>query len=340
MNNITKEDVLSRYLEPSQDLIDDIGLLQGDIIILGAGGKMGPAMAKLAVEAVNASGVNRKVIAVSRFSDENVVNELTQCGVEIIKADLLNDDDLNGLPEVANVIYLVGHKFGTSGNESYTWAMNVYLPGKVAEKFKKSNIVVFSSGNIYPLSPVWQGGVTEMMPPAPVGEYAQSCLGRERIFQYFSKKHDIPMFLYRLNYANDVTYGILLEIAKSVYESRELDLTMGNVNLIWQGDANEIAIRALLHCTLPAKVLNVTGPETVSVRWIATEFGKLFAKTPMLIGKEEPDALLSNASECFKLFGYPKISLKEMMELIARWVIEDGKTINKPTHFQERKGNY
>ncbi len=337
---MSKEEVLNDYLKPSQQLIQDIAKIKGDILILGAGGKMGPAMAKLAKKAVNESGVNKKVIAVSRFSDENIVKELNKSGVEIIKADLLNQKDLDTIPNVPNVIYLAGHKFGTSGNESYTWIMNTFLPGSIAEKFKKSNIVVFSSGNVYPLSYIGNGGVTEEMPASPIGEYAQSCLGRERVFEYFSKKNNTPILLFRLNYANDVTYGILLEIAKSVYEKKEIDLRMGNVNVIWQGDANEIAIRSLLHCSVPSKLLNVTGPETISVRWLAEEFGAIFKITPVFKNTENPDALLSNASECFKLFGYPKVTLKQMIELIGKWVIEGGKTIDKPTHFQEREGKF
>lgn len=340
MKTVDKENILENYLKPSAELVNDIVQIKGDILILGAGGKMGPAMAKLAKRAIEQAGTEKRVMAVSRFSDAQVLKELNDRGIKTIQADLLNGAELNAIPDVANVIYLAGHKFGTTGNESYTWAMNAFLPGKVAEKFKKSNIVVFSSGNVYPLSPVIQGGMSEKNAASPIGEYAQSCLGRERIFQYFSQKNNTPVLIYRLNYANDVTYGILLEIAKQVYEEKEIDLTMGNVNVIWQGDANEIAIRSLLHCSTPAKILNVTGPETISVKWIAEQFGTIFEKRPKCINKEEPDALLSNAAECFNLFGYPKVSLKQMIDLIGRWVAEGGKTINKPTHFQERKGNF
>lgn len=218
--------------------------------------------------------------------------------------------------------------------------MNSYLPGKIAEKFQKSNIVVFSSGNVYSLSPVVNGGMTEDVPASPIGEYAQSCLGRERIFEYFSRKNNTPMLIYRLNHASDVTYGVLLEIAISVKEEKEIDLTMGNVNVIWQGDANEIAIRSLLHCSVPPKLLNITGPEIISVRWLANEFGKIFNESPKFSDNEDREALLSNSAECFKLFGYLNISLKQMIELIGCWVAEGGKTINKPTHFQERKGQF
>lgn len=337
---MTKEEILGHYLTPSQRLIEDIERIEGDILLLGAGGKMGPAMAQLAVEAVRRSGIDKRVIAVSRFPDEKLVSELKAAGVEIIKADLLNESELQALPNVPNVIYLAGYKFGTTGNEPYTWIMNSYLPARVAEKFRNSRIVVFSSGNIYPLSPVSHGGSPEDAATSPMGEYAQSCLGRERMFQYFSQKNQTPILLYRLNYANDVSYGILLEIARAVFEGREIDLSMGNVNVIWQGDANEIAIRSLLHCTSPAQILNVTGPETVSVRWVALEFARMFGNRVLFTSTEKPNALLSNAAECFRLFGYPSVTLKQMMELIGRWVMEGGKTIDKPTHFQEREGKY
>lgn len=340
MKIFNKESALQEYLKPSPRLLCDIVSIEGDILILGAGGKMGPALARLAKDAINETNIRKQVIAVSRFSDPEVWNDLNNWDITTIKADLLNGDDLKKLPDIPNVIYLAGHKFGTTGNESYTWAMNTFLPGMVAEKFKRSRIVVFSSGNVYPLSPVTSGGMTEDMPASPIGEYAQSCLGRERIFQYFSKKNNTPIFIYRLNYANDVSYGVLLEIARSVYGEKEVDLTMGNVNVIWQGDANEIAIRSLLHCAVPARIVNVTGPETISVRWIAGEFGKVFNKTPKFRGIEEPSALLSNAAECFNLFGYPNTSLKQMIELVGHWVIEGGKVKEKPTHFQEREGKF
>jgi hypothetical protein len=174
----------------------------------------------------------------------------------------------------------------------------------------------------------------------PLGEYAQSCLGRERVFQYFSAKNNTPLFIYRLNYANDVSYGVLLEIAKAVKEQRPIDLKMGHVNVIWQGDANEIALRALHHCSVPSKVVNVTGPETVSVKWLAEEFGRMFDQQPIFIHEEQNTALLSNAAEAYRLFGYPKTPLKQMMGVLVEWIKQDGKILNKPTHFQERQGQF
>ncbi|MEI3798362.1 Nucleoside-diphosphate-sugar epimerase [Chitinophaga ginsengisegetis] len=333
-------DIYSRLLTPSDALIEDIAKIDGDILLLGVGGKMGPSMAKLAMDAIAIAGLKKKVLGASRFSQPGLQSELEQYGVETYPVDLLEPEQLASLPEVPNVIYLAGTKFGTTGNESLTWAMNSFLPGLVAEKFKNSKIVVFSTGNVYPLTPVIAGGATEEMAAAPVGEYAQSCLGRERIFQYQSSKYGTPLLIYRLNYANDVSYGVLLEIAKCVKEGISIDLRMGHVNVIWQKDADEIAIRSLLHCSTPAKFLNVSGPETASVRWIAGEFGKLFNLPPVFSGEEQATALLSNSAEAFNLFGYPSVSLKEMIYMIAEWLKYGGKISNKPTHFQEREGKF
>jgi nucleoside-diphosphate-sugar epimerase len=338
MRNI--ESVYKKLLEPSADLIEDIAMIDGDIIVLGIGGKMGPGLARVAKQAIDKAGINKKIIGVARFSEPGLQEQLNSEGIETISADLLNEDDLQALPQEKNVLYLAGTKFGTTGKESLTWAMNSYLPGRVAQKFKNSRIVVFSTGNVYPLVPVVGGGATEDLPTEPVGEYAQSCLGRERIFQYFSLKNNTPVLIYRLNYANDVTYGVLHEIAKSVKENQPVDLSMGTASVIWQGDANEIAIRCLKHCSVPAKILNVTGPETVSLRWLAEQFGKMLGVTPEFINEERSTSFLSNAAESFRLFGYPKVTLKQMMEVILGWLNEGGKTINKPTHFSERKGKY
>jgi len=338
MNHL--DELYSELLMPSEVLISDIADLQGDILILGVGGKMGPALASLAKEAVNRSGVKKNIIGVARFSEPGLQEELNRQGIETYQADLLEDNQLESLPDAENVLYLAGTKFGTIGKESLTWAMNTYLPGRVAQKYKNSRIVVFSTGNVYHLSPVLSGGAEETKTPEPVGEYAQSCLGRERMFQYYASKYNTPLLIYRLNYANDVSYGVLLEIARSVKEKKPIDLRMGHVNVIWQGDANEIALRSLQHCSVPPKILNVTGPETVSVRWLAEEFGKMFGQAPSFLNEEESTALLSNAAEAFRLFGYPRVSLKKMMELIVNWINEGGKIRNKPTHFQERKGQF
>ncbi|MBB5436574.1 nucleoside-diphosphate-sugar epimerase [Pedobacter sp. AK017] len=334
------EQLEQELLKPSDRLIADLRKIEGDIMLLGVGGKMGPSMAKLAKLAIDEGGLKKRIIGVSRFSDTAAREDLEAAGIETISADLLNEDDLAALPDAANIIYLAGTKFGTTGKEAFTWAMNAYLPGRVAERFKGSNIVVFSTGNVYPFTPVTSGGLSEDHPVAPVGEYGQSCLGRERIFQHFSEKNNTPVLIYRLNYAIDLRYGVLLEIAKAVNEGRAIDLTTGNVNVIWQGDANEIAIRSLLHCSTPAKVLNVTGPETLSVKWLAEQFGLLMNKQALFENEVQPTALLNNASEAHKLFGYPRVTIREMLEMTVSWLQGGGKISNKPTHFQERKGQF
>jgi len=338
---IHSEEQLEQMLStPSRRLIEDVRRLDGDIMLLGAGGKMGPTLAKLAVEAMRAAGVDKKVYAVSRFSEPGLMDKLAAGGVEAISCDLLDDEALQALPDVPNVIFMAGTKFGTTGKEHLTWAMNTYLPGRVARKFRSSRIVVFSTGNVYPLTPVKQGGACESQSPAPVGEYGQSCLGRERMFEHFSRAYGTPICIYRLNYAIDLRYGVLLEIAKSVASGQPVDLTMGHFNCIWQGDANEIAIRALLACGTPPAVYNVTGPETVSVRYAAEELGRRLGKQPIYTSEESSEALLSNASAAMQRFGYPSVALQTLFDWTAAWVKRDGKTINKPTHFQEREGKF
>jgi len=331
------EDKLS---EPSERLIDDIAKIEGDIMILGLGGKMGPTLAKLAKRAIDEAGITKKIMGASRFSNEGLFQELTDFGIECIKADLLNDHDLMELPDVKNVIYMAGNKFGTFGNEHFTWAMNAYLPGRVCEKYKGSRIVVFSTGNVYPFVPINSGGATEETKTSPIGEYAQSCLGRERVFEHFSIKNGTEMLLYRLNYALDLRYGVLLEVAKAVANQKSIDLSMGFANVVWQGDANEYAIRSLLHCKSPAKKLNATGPETISIQWLAEEFGKLLGKTPIFENRPASTALLNNSGQAHTLFGYPAISLEEMIKWTAKWVEIEGEQLGKPTHFQERKGDF
>jgi nucleoside-diphosphate-sugar epimerase len=327
-------------LKPSSALINDVAKIKGDIMLLGVGGKMGPSMAKLAKQAIDIAGTNAKVIGVSRFSNPAHRKELEEAGIHTIVSDLLKEGELEKLPDVENIIYLVGQKFGTTGKESFTWAMNTFLPGRVAERFKNSNIVAFSTGNVYPFVLASAGAPSEESHLAPVGEYGQSCLGRERLFQYFAEQNKTKTLIYRLNYAVDFRYGVLLEIAKAVNEEREIDLRMGLVNVIWQGDANEIAIRSLLHCETPAKILNVTGPETLAVKWLAEQFGERLNKQPIFINEPQATALLSNASTAHHLFGYPKVTVREMIEITATWLTAGGDLLNKATHFQEREGKF
>jgi nucleoside-diphosphate-sugar epimerase len=341
MDNLkTIEQLEDLMTTPSSKLVEDMKKIEGDILILGIGGKMGPTLAKMAKRAIDEAGIEKRVIGVSRFSSGNLREELESEGIETIAADLLDDEQLQRLPQVKNIIYMAGNKFGTTGNEHFTWAMNSYLPGRVAEKYKDSRIVAFSTGNVYPLTSVASGECSEDHPVNPVGEYAQSCLGRERIFTYFSHKNGTPTVIFRLNYAIDMRYGVLLEIAKQVFNGHPVDLAMGTVNVIWQGDANEYAIRSLLHCSTPPEILNVTGPEKISIKWLAEQYAKKFSKPVQFINEEQPTALLNNASKAHKLFGYPSVSLAQMIDWTVEWIENDGMTNNKPTHFQERQGAF
>lgn len=331
------EDLLSF---PSPPVVESLAKLEGDILLLGAGGKMGPTMAKMARRASDLAGIDRRVIAVSRFSDSSVQTDLLNNNVETISCDLLNRDSLDRLPNIPNVLYLAAQKFGTTGQEWMTWAMNVYLPGIVAERFRESKIVAFSTGNVYPFVPVESGGCREEDPTGPVGEYAQSCLGRERMFQYAAQVHGTRSVLIRLNYAVELRYGVLVDVALKVLNQKPIDLRMGYVNVIWQGDANAYTLRAFELCNCPPEILNVTGPGVLSVRSLAESFGLIFGKKPVFVGQEEPAALLNNAQKCFIQMGEPVVSLETMQNWIADWLIRGGSLHNKPTHFEEREGKY
>lgn len=331
------EDLLSRPSEADRDAMRG---LQGDLLILGAGGKMGPTLARRARRAADEAGVNLRVIAVARFSDPTVRQKLERWGVETLAADLLDEDQLAALPGAPNVIFMAARKFGSTGNEPLTWAMNAYLPARVALRFRNSRIVAFSSGNVYPLVPVVSGGAGETTPPDPVGEYAQSVLGRERMFQYFSGLYGTPVALLRLNYAVELRYGVLLDIGLKVFERRPVDLSMGAVNVIWQGDANSVCLRAFSLCSSPPEILNVTGPETLSVRWIARRFGEHFGVEPLFEGREADTALLNNAAHCHRLFGYPSVSAEQIIEWVAQWIVSGGVILGKPTHFEVRDGKF
>jgi nucleoside-diphosphate-sugar epimerase len=331
------EDVLA---EPSQADARAMAEMEGDLLILGVAGKMGPSLAKRARRACERAKLPKRVIGVARFSDPRVGQELEAAGIETVSADLLAPGVMATLPDAPNVLYMAARKFGSTGAEYLTWAMNTLLPALVADRYAASRIVAFSTGNIYPLVPVVQGGASEDMPAGPVGEYAQSALGRERIFEYFSQRNHTPLIFLRLNYAIDLRYGVLLDIGQRVFERRPVDVTMGHVNVIWQGDANSIALRSFALCQSPPSVLNVTGPETVAVRWIARRFGERFGVEPVVHGTESETALLSNAARCHKLFGYPSVTVEQMIEWVAQWIGMGGTTLAKPTHFETRDGRF
>lgn len=303
---------------------------------------MGPSLAMLARRGFDAAdgGRRRRVIAVSRFTSRGVREPLEAAGVETIAADLLDPAAVEALPPAPNVIFMAGRKFGSTGDEALTWAMNAYVPALVAQRYRGARITVFSSGNVYPLVPVVSGGATEATPPEPVGEYAQSVLARERVFEHFARTQGTRVVLLRLNYAIDLRYGVLLDVAQRVAAGELVDVTMGHVNIIWQGDANAIALRALRLAASPPVVLNVTGPETVSIRWLAGRFAELLGTEARLSGTEAPTALLSNAARCHRLFGYPSVPLEQMIEWVAGWVRQGAPTLGKPTHFEERSGRF
>lgn len=336
----TEAELEDRLSQPSEADVTAMRALDGDLIVLGAGGKMGPSLVRLAQRACREGSVHKRIIAVSRFRDETVSSKLKEEGIEIIRSDLLESGELTSLPDIPNVVFMAARKFGTSGSEYLTWAMNTFLPGLVAERFRHSRIVAFSTGNVYPLRPVNEGGAVESTAVSPLGEYAQSALGRERMFEYGSQKWCTPVALLRLNYAVDLRYGVLLDVASAVYERRPVNLRMGLVNVIWQGDANRACLRAFAHCQSPPNIINVTGPETVPVRYLALEFARRFRVEPVWEGEEAQTALLSLASKAHQLFGYPSVTLRDLIDWTAHWVMSGGSTLSKPTHFDVRDGNF
>jgi Nucleoside-diphosphate-sugar epimerases len=325
---------------PKPALIAAMQNLDGDVLVLGAGGKMGPSLAVLARRAIEAAGKANRVIAVSRFSDPSAARSLRERGVEVISADLLDRQALDSLSGCPNVVFLAGMKFGSTGAPGRTWAMNVLLPALVADRFRDSRIVALSTGNVYPFVRSDLSGATEETSPEPVGEYAWSCLGRERMFQHAAEEWGTRSVLVRLNYANDLRYGVLQDVARKVYDGQPVDVSMGWFNTVWQGDANSIVLRALEHASGPPFVLNLTGREIVSVRAVAQRFGDIFGKNARIVGEEAPTALLSDAQRCFHLFGEPEVNLETMIQWTADWIARGGRSLGKPTHFEARDGRF
>jgi nucleoside-diphosphate-sugar epimerase len=321
---------------PSQALIDDLRKVDGDIMILGVAGKMGPTLAGLAKAAVP----ERRVIGAARFSDPAVKDWLQARGIETIHCDLLDEAAINALPKVQNIVFMAGRKFGAEGDLSLTWAMNSHVPALVAQAFAGSRIVAFSTGCVYPFVPVDGKGAKEDMAPDPPGEYAQSCVGRERMFEYFSKKHSTPGRLFRLYYAIDMRYGVLHDIASKVLQGQPIDVSLGHVNFIWQGDASAQALRCLAHCDTPTSPINVSGHEILAVRDLAAKFGQRFGRAPVIIGKEEPTAWLTDTSQAVKLFGLPIVDTEQLISWTADWVSRSMPSLGKPTKYEVRDGRY
>lgn len=325
---------------PPPELVEMMKRLDGDIMILGIAGKMGVSMGELAVRAIREAGVEKAVCGVSRFSRPETRTRLEERGVKTFVCDLLDPEQVKRLPQAKNIIFLAGRKFGTEGSEALTWAMNVLAPAYAAEHFPASRIVAFSTGCVYPLRSVKQGGCTEEDAPEPVGEYAQSCLGRERVFQYCTQKTGAQLLLFRLNYAVDLRYGVLHDIGRAVWEGREVDNAVGHFNVIWQGDANSNALRALELADNPCRILNVTGPETASVEQVALQMGRLMGREVRF--RTTPGGLnyLNNSGLMCRLFGCPRLTLDEMVRLQAEWIASGGASIGKPTHFEVSDGRF
>jgi len=327
------EDMLSEPVDATKEIVAG---LDGDIIVLGAGGKMGPTLCMMLKKASN----DKNIYAVSRFGDENVQDRIEDAGVKTIQLDLLDESQYCHLPDVQNVFFLAGMKFGATGNQPLTWAMNSFLPGLVARHYKKSRIVVFSTGNVYPLFDINSSGPSEETAPEPIGEYAQSCLGRERMFEYFSQLNNTPMTIIRLNYANEPRYGIIVDLTRRIINYEPIDLTMGAVNLIWQRDANDYIIRSISLAKSPPMILNVTGQDVLLIRKLAEQIGKELKIKPRFISQKAQTALLSNASLCINKFGPPQTELSEMISLIVKWVSSGKKVLNKPTKYDIRDGKF
>jgi nucleoside-diphosphate-sugar epimerase len=331
------EDVLG---EPSDADLAFVSGLNGDVLIIGAAGKMGPSLARRVHRAIQQTGSAHRVLAASRFSSPVARAALEGDGIPTVACDLLDPAQIAALPRAPNVLFLAGRKFGTLDRTDLTWATNTVVPARVAEHFHESRMVVFSTGNVYPLVPATSAGSKEDDPPAPVGEYAQSCLGRERVVEFVSHELKMPALMYRLNYAVDLRYGTLVDIARKVFTEEPVDLTMGFFNAIWQGDANSYALRSLDLCASPPAVLNVTGPERISVRETAEWFGSEFGRRPQLVHTEGPVALLSDSSRCRALLGEPTVSLARLRQWVAHWVRSGGSSLNKPTHFEVTDGRF
>lgn len=327
------EELMSR---PSPELAASLAQSPGDILVLGVGGKMGPTLARMAKRAAP----DRRVIGVARFSEAGLREKLQAAGVECIAADLLSRDALAGLPEAPNVVFMAGRKFGSTGSEWLTWAMNAHVPALVAERFARSRIVAFSTACVYPFVPTSGPGASEDMPPtAPSGEYANSCVGRERMFEHFSHALGTPGRLLRLSYAIDMRYGVLHDIARKVLQREPIDLAMGHANVIWQGEANDWALRSLAHCTAPASALNLSGPK-VAIREVARGLGERLGVQPVFTGREADTAWLVDCAQAFRLFGVPRVGLDRMLDWTADWVRHGGASLGKPTHYEARDGKY
>ena len=341
MHTPESEEELDKQLsQPSEQLVEAIRKLPGDVTILGANGKMGQSQSYMAKLAIEKAGVHKQVYAVSRFTDLTGKNKLDARGITTIVCDLLDAEQVKKLPVTENVIFMAGRKFGTTGSEPLTWAMNALLPAYCAAHYKGSRTVVFSTGCIYPLVSAKMGGSKETDRPEPVGEYAQSCLCRERVFEHFSIAGKTPVLIYRLNYATDLRYGVLYDIGVKIWNDEPLVTGVDFFNIIWQGDANHYALLALQKAASPAEILNVTGEDILSVKEVAEEMGAIMNKKVRMVSNGGDHSYLNDASKSFRYFGKPSVSSKELIRMQAEWIMQGGRGLNKPTHFEVDNGKF
>lgn len=325
---------------PTQRVVETLASLEGDLLILGVGGKMGPTLARMARRASDAAGGTRRVIGVSRFSSSGLRDQLAEWNIETIGCDLLDESAWAALPDAPNIIYMAGFKFGATAEPDITWAMNCWLPTLACRRFPLSRIAAFSTGNVYGLVPVDSHGSREQDDPQPVGEYAMTTLGRERMLQYFSRTRGTPCAILRLNYATELRYGVLVDIGRKVLQGEPIDLAMGHVNVIWQRDANAMAITSLAHCSSPARIINIAGADKLRVRDVAEQFGKLLGRSPVFVGSEAPHALLNDGRLGYQLLGQPQTTIDMMIAWTSDWLRQGGPLLNKPTHFEAVDGKF
>jgi len=340
-DQIEDEEQLAELLSrPSEQVVEAFARLDGDLAILGGGGKIGPSLTAMACRARRQAGTDQRILVIDRFPDPAVRQSLDRLGAETVACDLLDPEAVGALSEAPNAIYMVGRKFGTTGSPAMTWAINGLIPAYVGQRYRRARIVVFSTGCVYDFVPAESAGSVETDPLTPPGEYSNSCVARERIFEYLSSAHGTKMVLLRLNYAVEMRYGVLVDLALQIHSGRPVDLTMGQFNAIWQGDVAAAAIRLLSHAACPPLAINLTGPEKLSVRLVAQRLGELMGKPVRFVGEEAPTALLSDASAAHRLLGKPAVPIQRVLEWTAGWIARGGTTLGKPTHFQSRDGKY
>ncbi len=336
----TIDELEAELSRPTDALVRAMGELEGDILILGVGGKMGPTLARMARRASAAAQVQRRIIGVSRFSENGLAERLNGWDIETIRCDLLDRAALAQLPSAENLVFMAGMKFGASENPALTWAMNCLLPAQVAERFAESRIVAFSSGNVYGMTSTAGQGSIETDPPAPIGEYAATVLGRERMFEFCSRRWQTPTVLLRLNYAVELRYGVLVDLANRILAEAPIDVSMSMANVIWQAEANALALQSLRVAECPPRVLNIAGSDFFRIRDVSERLGRLLDKAPRFVGTEADEAFLSNAEVSYEMFESPSVSLDQMIRWTADWVARGGADLGKPTHFESRDGNY